>query len=151
MINAVNPKLDTIIDYLRSSQIHSRKNELPDSFQNPDLRKHTEQLISCASTVVGANSTIKAGARFSSRSLPTPANLWTEQEQHALKTGYHSWPLLKMNLSRLVMIGTSVQCRKHLCDRPNLMQKRPSLLTQIAMSTTTLRRSDLIKQKDNFR
>ena len=52
------------IQNLTPSQTHSRKNELPDSFQNPDLRKYTEQLISCANTVVRANSTIWGGSEI---------------------------------------------------------------------------------------
>ena len=72
MINEIGPRLDKIIQDLRSSR-WTTNDRLPSSFQNSDILTHTERLISSASTVIAQGSTIWGGSEidFSHSSAPT--------------------------------------------------------------------------------
>ena len=63
MMNEISPKLDRIIQDLRSSR-GTTNDKLPMSFKNPDILTHTEQLISSASTVIGQGSTVWGGSEI---------------------------------------------------------------------------------------
>ena len=75
MINAVNPKFDELVQEierlrarveasLNSTTVTGANNKLPTSFQNPDFWNHAMHLISSASTVIGASSTVWGGSEI---------------------------------------------------------------------------------------
>ena len=65
-INEIGPKLDGIVQGLKRviSNQATTNDKLPLDFKNPDLLRHTERLISSASTVISQGSTIWGGSEI---------------------------------------------------------------------------------------
>ena len=88
-INELGPKLDGIVQDLKHlvSNQATTNDRLPLDFRNPDILRHTERLISSASTVIGQGSTIWGGSEIG---LPHSSEAGASLDK-AKKTHIEDW------------------------------------------------------------